>query len=58
MVRFFNKNRSLSGGCRLSSDSSRFSSLCVGVIVIIADVEAGEIGLMLLTHFANHLLRE
>ncbi|SSK54793.1 Uncharacterised protein [Klebsiella pneumoniae] len=27
------------------------------VIVIIADVEAGEIGLMLLTHFANHLLR-
>ncbi len=27
------------------------------VIVIIADVEAGKIGLMLLTHLANHLLR-
>ncbi|GJK43593.1 hypothetical protein TUM17559_17360 [Enterobacter cloacae] len=28
-----------------------------GVIVVIADVEASKIGLMLLTHFANHLFR-
>ena len=28
-----------------------------GVIVVIADVKASKIGLMLLTHFGNHLLR-
>ena len=27
-----------------------------GVIVVIADVKASKIGLMLLTHFGNHLL--
>lgn len=28
-----------------------------GVVVVIADVKASKIGLMLLTHFGNHLLR-
>ncbi len=56
MVRFFNKTVLFQAGV----DKLRQFAVLVAVrrvIVIIADVKTGEIGLMLLTHFANHLLR-